>query len=85
MGSSGGKIEVAEVSGGDIGKGRIGVTRRKVENGRVEWSSDGSGIRVGVGKNSPDGMDEMVMLYAVSSSSVQSLLRLGRPNKISHT
>ena len=33
------------------------------------WSSDGSGV----GKNSSGGRDEMVMLYAMSSLSVQSL------------
>jgi uncharacterized protein (DUF1499 family) len=43
LGSSGGEIEVAEVSDSDIGKGGVGVTRRRVENGRIEWSSDGWG------------------------------------------
>lgn len=36
------------------------------------WSTDGSGLK----KNSSGGKDEMVMLYAMSSFLVQSLLDL---------
>lgn len=36
LGGSGGKIEMAKVSGGDTGKGRIVVVRRRVENGGVD-------------------------------------------------
>ena len=36
LGGSGGVIEVAEVFGGGIRKGGVGVTRRRVENGRID-------------------------------------------------
>jgi len=73
-----GETEIAKISCGGIRDGGVGIIKR-VENGGIDellhlnlrldsspgsiWSSEGSGA----GKKSAGGIDEMVILYVMSS------------------